>query len=112
MAVGRYPGLTEETGVVRITKDLDLSISGRRVLIVEDYVDTGLTIGYLLRNLEPRRPANLQICTLLDNPARRLVDLPLRYRGFRVSEENLVGYGLDYRENYRHLPYIAVLKET
>ncbi len=99
------------TGAVRITKDLDLDIHGRHVLMVEDVIDTGLTLGYVLRSLRARGPASLNVCTLLDNPARRLVDLPVRYRGFTIPDHFLVGYGLDYQENYRHLPEIFVLKK-
>ena len=109
LAISRYGRSSDETGVVRITKDLDIPITGRHVLMVEDIIDTGLTLGYLLRILEGRRPASLYVCTLLDNRARRLVDLPIRYRGFEGPDEFLVGYGLDWREDLRHLPYLAVL---
>ena len=112
LAIGRYPGQKDNTGVVRITKDLDISINNRHVLMVEDIIDTGLTVGYLLRNLEPRRPASINICTLLDNQTRRLVELPIRYRGFKIPDTYVVGYGLDYNENYRHLPYIAELNNN
>lgn len=109
LAISRYGQSSDETGVVRITKDLDISITGRHVLMVEDIIDTGLTLSYLLRILEGRRPASLYVCTLLDNRARRLVELPIRYRGFVGPDEFLVGYGLDWREDFRHLPYLAVL---
>lgn len=111
LAISRYGQSSDETGVVRITKDLDIDITGRHVLMVEDVIDTGLTLSYLLRILEGRRPASLYVCTLLDNQARRLVDLPIRYRGFVMPDEFLVGYGLDWREDFRHLPYLAVLAE-
>ncbi|MEW6044883.1 MAG: hypoxanthine phosphoribosyltransferase [Bacillota bacterium] len=111
LAISRYGQSSDETGVVRITKDLDINITGRHVLMVEDVIDTGLTLGYLLRILEGRRPASLYVCTLLDNRARRLVELPIRYRGFLMPDEFLVGYGLDWREDFRHLPYLAVLAE-
>lgn len=99
------------SGAVRITKDLDLDIHGRHVLMVEDVIDTGLTLGYILRNLRARGPESLFVCTLLDNPARRLVDLPIRYRGFTIPDHYLVGYGLDYQEYYRHLPELYVLQK-
>ena len=110
LAISRYGQASDETGVVRITRDLDIDITGRHVLMVEDVIDTGLTLSYLLRILQGRMPASLYVCTLLDNRARRLVELPIRYRGFSVADEFLVGYGLDYQEEYRHLPYLATLK--
>lgn len=110
LAISRYGHNSEQTGVVRITKDLDVSITGRHVLMVEDIIDTGLTLSYLLRILEGRKPASLHVCTLLDNQTRRLVDLPIRYRGFTMTDEFLVGYGLDWREDFRHLPYLAALR--
>lgn len=103
---GRKPG-----GVARILKDLDIPVDGRPVIVVEDIIDTGLTAGYLVRNLLAREPRSLQICTLLDRKVRRLVDLPLKYVGFEVPDTFLVGYGLDYRQEYRNLPFIAVLPE-
>jgi hypoxanthine phosphoribosyltransferase len=96
---------------VRIEKDLDLAITGRDVLFVEDIVDTGLTLGYLVRNLLAREPAGLAVCTLLDRRVRRLASLPIRYTGFEVPDRFLIGYGLDHREKYRNLPYIAALPE-
>jgi hypoxanthine phosphoribosyltransferase len=97
-------------GVVRITKDLDINIAEKDVLVVEDIVDTGLTLSYLLRNLSVRNPTSLKVCTLLDCPARRIVDVPLDYKGFEIPNVFVVGYGLDYRENFRSLPYIAVFE--
>ena len=96
-------------GGVRILKDLEEDVSGRRVLVVEDIVDTGLTLNYLLGLIRSRGPASLEVCTLLERPELRLVEIPVRYSGFRVSQEFLVGYGLDYREQFRNLPFIATL---
>jgi hypoxanthine phosphoribosyltransferase len=95
---------------VRILKDLEEPAEGRHILLVEDIVDTGLTLHYLMRWLQARNPASLSICTLLDRPRRRLVDLPVVYRGFKIPDHFVIGYGLDYRELYRHLPYIGVLR--
>ena len=103
MAITSY-GAGKRGGVVRIEKDLDLAITGRDVLVVEDIVDTGLTLGYLVRNLQAREPAGIAVCTLLDRRARRLAKLPIRYTGFEVPDRFLVGYGLDQREKYRNLP--------
>jgi hypoxanthine phosphoribosyltransferase len=99
-----------ECGTVRILKDLEESAAGRHVLLVEDIVDTGLTLHYLMRWLRERNPASAAICTLLDRPRRRLVNLPVIYRGFKVPNHFLVGYGLDYQELYRHLPYVGILR--
>jgi hypoxanthine phosphoribosyltransferase len=110
MAITRY-GAGKRGGVVRIEKDLDLSITGREVLFVEDIVDTGLTLGYLVRNLQAREPAGLAVCTLLDRRVRRLAKLPIRYTGFEVPDRFLVGYGLDSRESYRNLRYLGALPE-
>lgn len=107
LGIGQMPGVSRDTGIVRITKDLEVSIAGRHVIMVEDVIDTGLTLAYLLQNLTPRRPESLHVCVLLDNPRRRLVELPIRYRGFEAPDDFLIGYGLDYQEDYRHLPYIA-----
>lgn len=110
MAISSYRGGKGPSGVVRLIKDLDEEITGRHVLLVEDIIDTGLTASYLLRALRARDPADLAICTLLDKTARRIVDgLPIRYRGFEIPDEFVVGYGLDHRQLYRNLPYIAVL---
>ena len=111
LAVGRYQNISDESGIVRITKDLDNSIADRHVLMVEDIIDTGLTLGYLLQNLQPRRPKSINVCTLLSNPSRRLVDLPIKYQGFEIPDVFVIGYGLDYNEDYRHLPYIAELNQ-
>lgn len=109
MAVSSYGPDARPLGVVKILKDLDESVTDREILVVEDVIDTGLTLSYLLRNLEPRAPASLKVCVLLDKPARRIVDLPIAYRGFEVPDKFVVGYGLDYRQLYRNLPYIGIL---
>ena len=111
MSFGVYPGATKNTGVVRINKDLDLNITGRHVLMVEDIINTGLTIGYLVQNMEARKPASIKICTLLNNPSKRLVNIPLEYVGFEVPDILMVGYGIDYNQEYRHLRYIAEFSE-
>lgn len=98
------------SGVVRITKDLDESIAGRSVLLVEDIIDTGLTANYLLNNLRQRKPASVDVCALLDKSARRLIDLPIPYRGFEIPDVFVVGYGMDYQQRFRHLPHIAILR--
>jgi len=95
---------------VRILKDLSSSIDGRDVMIVEDIIDTGLTLNYLIRYLRGKNPRSLHICTLLDKPARRLVDIPIDYLGFTIPDQFVIGYGLDYGEHYRNLPFIGVLK--
>ncbi|MGH2466634.1 MAG: hypoxanthine phosphoribosyltransferase [Candidatus Limnocylindrales bacterium] len=111
MEVSSYGGTSTETsGLVRILKDLSSSIEGRDVLIVEDIIDTGLTLNYLLRYLRGKNPRTLKVCTLLDKPARRLVEIPIDYLGFTIPDRFVVGYGLDYGEFYRNLPYIGVLK--
>jgi hypoxanthine phosphoribosyltransferase len=109
MAVASYGSATESSGVVRILKDLDAAIEGRDVLIVEDIVDSGLTLQYLLRNLGSRGPRTLEVCALLTKPERRRVELSPRYVGFEIPDRFVVGYGLDYAERYRNLPYVAVL---
>ncbi len=109
MGISSYAG-QPGSGVVRITKDLDESIAGRNVLLVEDIIDTGLTANYLLHNLKQRRPASVDICALLDKSARRLIDLPIPYRGFEIPDVFVVGYGMDYQQRYRHLPHIAILR--
>lgn len=109
MSVSSYGDSTQSSGVVRITKDLEESIEGKHIIIVEDIIDTGLTLSYLLNNLRSRNPASLKICTLLDKPGNRKVDIPVDYVGFTVPNEFLVGYGLDYQQLYRNYPYIFVL---
>lgn len=111
MAVSSYGASTESSGVVRILKDLERSIEGKHVLIVEDVVDTGLTLKYLLENLKARKPASIKVCTLLDKPDRRRADVKADYNGFVIPDEFVVGYGLDYAERYRETPYIFVLKQ-
>jgi hypoxanthine phosphoribosyltransferase len=111
MAVASYGSATESSGVVRILKDLDASIEGRHVLIVEDIVDSGLTLQYLLRNLKARGPASVEVCALLTKPGRRAVELQARYVGFEIPSRFVVGYGLDHGERYRNLPYVAALQQ-
>jgi hypoxanthine phosphoribosyltransferase len=111
MAVSSYGSETDSSGVVRILKDLDRPIAGRDVLIVEDIVDSGLTLQYLLRNLGAREPASLEVCALLTKPDRRKVELPTRYVGFEIPDKFAIGYGLDVAERYRNLPYVAALTE-
>ena len=111
MAISSYAGATESSGVVRILNDLDMNIEGRDVLVVEDIIDSGLTLSYLMRNLEAREPASLEICALLTKPERREIDVPVRYVGFEIPNRFVVGYGLDFDEKYRNLPYVAVLDE-
>ena len=109
MAVASYGSATQSSGVVRILKDLDTPIEGRDVLIVEDIVDSGLTLQYLMRTLEARKPASLEVCALLTKPDRRKIDMPARYIGFEIPDKFAIGYGLDYAERYRNLPYVAAL---
>ena len=111
MAVASYGSSTDSSGVVRILKDLDVSIEGREVVIVEDIVDSGLTLSYLLRTLSARNPASLEVCALLTKPERRKVELPIRYVGFEIPNRFAIGYGLDHAERYRNLPYVAVLAD-
>jgi hypoxanthine phosphoribosyltransferase len=111
MAVSSYGSATDSSGVVRILKDLDISIEGRHVLIVEDIVDSGLTLSYLLRTLKARDPASLEVCALLTKPERRKVELPIRYVGFEIPNRFAIGYGLDHAERFRNLPFVAVLEE-
>jgi len=109
MAVSSYGSATDSSGVVRILKDLESSISDRDVLLVEDIIDSGLTLHYLLRNLRARNPASLEVCALLTKPERRRVDLPVRYVGFEIPDRFAIGYGLDHRQRHRNLPYVAAL---
>jgi hypoxanthine phosphoribosyltransferase len=111
MAVSSYGSQTDSSGVVRILKDLDASIEGRDVLIVEDIVDSGLTLSYLLRTLKARDPESLEVCALLTKPERRKVELPIRYVGFEIPNRFAIGYGLDHAERFRNLPYVAVLDQ-
>ena len=111
MAVASYGSATKSSGVVRILKDLDAVIEDRDVLIVEDIVDSGLTLSYLLRTLKARHPASLEVCALLTKPERRKVELPIRYEGFAIPNKFAIGYGLDHAERYRNLPFVAALKE-
>ena len=111
MEVSSYGGaVTETSGLVRILKDLSATIEGKDVVIVEDIIDTGLTLNYLLRYLRGKNPRSLKICALLDKPARRLVDIDIDYRGFSIPDRFVIGYGLDYGEFYRNLPFIGVLR--
>jgi len=109
ISISRY-SRRPTTGAVKILKDLQSDISGRHVLLVEDIVDTGLTLHYLVRNLSVRKPASLNICALLDRPELRLADIPIRYTGFNVTSQFLIGYGLDFQEKHRNLPFIATMK--
>ena len=111
MAISSYGDSTDSSGIVRILKDLDINIEGRDVLVVEDIIDSGLTLSYLMRNLESREPASLEVCALLTKPERREIDVPVRYVGFEIPNRFVVGYGLDFGERYRNLPYVAVLSE-
>ncbi len=108
IAVSSYSTETRNHGMVKLVKDLETPIEGKQVLFVEDMVDTGLTLNYLLGNLRMRKPAGLEVCTLFNKPSHRLIDIPIRYRGFDLSDQFVVGYGLDYRERYRNLPYVGV----
>jgi hypoxanthine phosphoribosyltransferase len=110
MEISSYGYAAESSGAVRILKDLDNNIEGRNVLIVEDIVDTGLTLSYLIDNLRSRKPSSLKICTFLNKPSRRKVSLEVNYNGYNIPDEFVVGYGLDYAEKYRNLPYIAIVK--
>ncbi len=110
MSVSSYGGDTKSSGVVRIVKDLDESLTGKNVLVVEDIVDSGRTLSYLLDMLRERGPADVKLCTLLDKPDRRVVDVKVDYTGFQIPDEFVVGYGLDYDQKYRNLPYIGIVK--
>jgi hypoxanthine phosphoribosyltransferase len=109
MAVSSYGSSTDSSGVVRILKDLDAPLEGRDVLIVEDIVDSGLTLQYLMRTLQTRGPSSLEVCALLTKPERRKAEIPARYVGFEIPDRFAIGYGLDYAERYRNLPYVATL---
>ena len=110
MSVSSYSPESRDMGFVRLVKDLELPITDRHVLFVEDIIDTGLTINYLLRTLKARQPASLEVCVLFNKEKRRLIDLALRYEGFKIPDYYIVGYGLDYREKYRNIPFVGLLK--
>jgi hypoxanthine phosphoribosyltransferase len=111
MAISSYGASTDSSGVVRILKDLDINIEDRHVLVVEDIIDSGLTLSYLVRNLESRSPASLEVCALLTKPARREIDVDVRYVGFEIPNRFVIGYGLDFAERFRNLPYVGVLHD-
>jgi hypoxanthine phosphoribosyltransferase len=111
MAISSYGASTDSSGVVRILKDLDINIEGRDVLVIEDIIDSGLTLSYLIRNLESREPASLEVCALLTKPDRREIDVDVRYTGFEIPNKFVIGYGLDFAERYRNLPYVGVLHD-
>jgi hypoxanthine phosphoribosyltransferase len=110
MAISSYGAATETSGVVRILKDLDTAIEGRDVLIVEDIIDSGLTLNYIVEHLRNRGPASIKICALLNKPSRRRVDVKIDYHGFDIPDEFVVGYGLDFQQRYRNVPFVGVLK--
>jgi hypoxanthine phosphoribosyltransferase len=110
IAVASYSSESREQGVVRLVKDLEIPIAGRHVIFVEDVIDTGLTLNYILSNLRARQPASLEVCVLFNKPDHRIIDLPLKYRGFDLPDRFVVGYGLDYKEKYRSLPYLGLLR--
>jgi hypoxanthine phosphoribosyltransferase len=112
MAISSYGDSTDSSGIVRILKDLDINIEGRDVLVVEDIIDSGLTLSYLMRNLEAREPATLEICALMTKPERREIDVPVRYVGFEIPNRFVIGYGLDFAERYRNLPFVGVLEPS
>ncbi len=109
MSVSSYGNKTESSGVVRLNKDLDESIDGKNVIVIEDIIDSGRTLSYLMENLQRRHPASLSLCTLLDKPQRRVTDVKVNYVGFEIPDEFVIGYGLDYDQRYRNLPYIGVI---
>jgi hypoxanthine phosphoribosyltransferase len=111
MAISSYGASTDSSGVVRILKDLDINIEGRDVLVIEDIIDSGLTLSYLIRNLESREPASLAVCALLTKPERREIEVDVRYVGFEIPNRFVIGYGLDFAERYRNLPYVGVLHD-
>jgi hypoxanthine phosphoribosyltransferase len=110
IGVTSYDNEARDRGVVRVTKDLDVPITGRHVIFIEDVVDTGLTLNYLVANLRARQPASLEVCVLFNKVTRRLINIPLRYKGFDLPDYYVVGYGLDHQERYRNLPYVGILK--
>jgi len=111
ISISSYGNKTESSGVVRIYKDLDMNIEGKDVLIVEDIVDSGRTIDYLIKNLKTRNPKSLEVCALLNKPANRVVDVNIKYVGFVIPPEFVIGYGLDFSEDYRHIPEVRLFKE-
>ena len=111
IAVSSYSPEARNRGVVRLVKDLEIPMTGRHVLFVEDVIDTGLTLGYLLRTLRARAPASLEVCVLFNKPKHRLIDIPVKYAGIDLPDRFVVGYGLDHRERYRNLPFVGLLKE-
>ena len=110
IAIGTIPNTTRQTGIVRITKDLDLDITGKHVLFIEDIIRTGLTTAYLVQSLEARKPASVKVCSLLVNPDQQLINVPIAYSGYEISDAWLIGYGMDVHEQGRSLPYIAELE--
>ncbi len=110
LAITSYSSETRDRGLVRLEKDLEESIEDRHILFIEDMIDTGLTLNYLLRNLRAREPASVEVCALFNKPRRRLIDLPIKYKGFDLPDKFVVGYGLDYRGKYRNLPFVGLLK--
>lgn len=112
LAVSNYSVESRNQGFVRLDKDLDIPIRGRHVLFIEDVIDTGLTLNYLLGNLRTRLPASLEVCVLFNKPAKRLIEIPVKYKGFDLPDQFVVGYGLDYREKYRNLPFVGLLKSN
>lgn len=112
IAVSSYGAATEASGQVRLIKDVERSVEGTDLILVEDIVDSGLTLKYLLGNLESRSPASLRVCTLLSKPSRRKMEVPLDYVGFEIPDEFVIGYGMDFNEKYRNLPFIGVLRDT
>jgi len=110
LSVSSYSGQTH-TGVVRIIKDLDENIENRHVVLIEDIIDTGLTLNYIVGMLRDRKPASIKVCALLDKKVRRIIDIPIHYKGFEIPDEFVVGYGMDYNQQYRNLPFIGILKE-
>lgn len=112
MSIGTYPTTTNRQGIVRITKDLDLEITGRHVLVVEDIIRTGLTTAYLVQNLLARQPASVKVCSLLLNPEQQLIDVPIAYSGFEISKTRLIGFGMDINEVGRNLPHVAEIEKT
>ena len=112
IAVSNYSAETRDLGYVRIVKDLDIPIGDRHVLFVEDVIDTGMTLNYILQNLKMRQPASLEVCVLFNKPAHRIMDVPIKYKGFDLPDQFVVGYGLDHRERYRNLPFVGLLKAS